>query len=290
MRSYVVQPGDTPAKIASRENMAGCPKCSIDLVRANPHKPTVRHPNGFLTFRELRVGETLRLPDKWWSKEFDALPPEYFKALPHPDGVTPSKLGALAAGVLGSYSQLDAAMMAVSSLATKDDRSFYADLDGAASLVDESVREAYAKPTAAQLAITVRTATDRARLRNLDFGIALDVGDRVAATTARLDAQSSLSAALGAARITLQMLYSASPNYDIEIGDVVINPKPIPSPTPAPTPTPAPAPAPVPTPAPVSLVHRGPSTAALLTFSLIGATLVGGAIYLTTQPGKNLFR
>lgn len=69
--------------------MAGCPRCSRDLVRANPHKTTHTWPNGYITFEELRVGEVLNLPDKWWSKEFDELPPSYFAALPHPDGVTP---------------------------------------------------------------------------------------------------------------------------------------------------------------------------------------------------------
>lgn len=45
-------------------------------------------PNGFRTFRTLHLGETLNVPDKWFTKEFDALPPSYFAALPHPDGVT----------------------------------------------------------------------------------------------------------------------------------------------------------------------------------------------------------
>ncbi len=86
MRNYVVQPGDSPAKIAIQ--FAGCPRCTIDLIRANAHKPAVRHPNGFLSFQDLSVGEKLVLPDKWFSKEFDELPPSYFAALPHPDGVT----------------------------------------------------------------------------------------------------------------------------------------------------------------------------------------------------------
>jgi hypothetical protein len=74
------------------------------LIAANPHKETVVFPNGFVTFKELRVGETLHLPDKWWSKEFDELPPSYFAALPHPDGVTPPKsiAGALGDDMVGS--------------------------------------------------------------------------------------------------------------------------------------------------------------------------------------------
>ena len=89
MRSYVVQPGDSPAKIASQSDMAGCPKCARDLIFANPHKDRVTHPNGFVTFRDLRAGERLWLPDKWFSAEFETLPPSYFKALPYADGVTP---------------------------------------------------------------------------------------------------------------------------------------------------------------------------------------------------------
>jgi hypothetical protein len=96
MRLHEVQPGDSPASIAIAH--VGCPKCAIDLVRANPHKETVTHPNGFVTFKDLHVGENLNLPDKWWSKEFDELPPSYFAALPHPDGVTPPKVPT---GVLG---------------------------------------------------------------------------------------------------------------------------------------------------------------------------------------------
>jgi hypothetical protein len=91
VRTYVVQPGDSPARIAIQ--FAGCPRCAIDLTTSNPHKPTVIHPNGFKTFRDLRVGETLSLPDKWFSEEFDRLPPSYFARLPHSDGVTPGAVG-----------------------------------------------------------------------------------------------------------------------------------------------------------------------------------------------------
>jgi hypothetical protein len=89
MRLHEVQPGDSPASIAIAH--VGCPKCAVDLVRANAHKETVTYPNGFVTFKELHVGEQLNLPDKWWTKEFDELPPSYFAALPHPNGVTPPK-------------------------------------------------------------------------------------------------------------------------------------------------------------------------------------------------------
>jgi len=71
--------------------MAGCPKCSRDLVLANPHKETVAHPNGFLTFKEMRAGEVLNLPDKWFDGTLDQMPVSYFASLPHADGITPGK-------------------------------------------------------------------------------------------------------------------------------------------------------------------------------------------------------
>jgi hypothetical protein len=71
--------------------MAGCPKCAIDLIRANSHKRTRTLPNGYVTFEELRAGEKLMLPDKWFNGELDAMPPEYFAALPYADGVTPGR-------------------------------------------------------------------------------------------------------------------------------------------------------------------------------------------------------
>jgi hypothetical protein len=69
--------------------MAGCPKCARDLIDANPHKPSVVHPNGFRSFRELQVGEQLLLPEKWFNGELDRMPQSYFNALPYADGVTP---------------------------------------------------------------------------------------------------------------------------------------------------------------------------------------------------------
>ncbi len=95
MRLYEVQAGDSPGSIAAAH--AGCPKCSRDLIAANPHKPIRRFPNGYVTFQELRIDEKLNLPDKWWSKEFDELPSSYFAALPNPDGVT---------GVGATYTEL----------------------------------------------------------------------------------------------------------------------------------------------------------------------------------------
>ena len=125
MRTYVVQPGDSPAKIASRDDMAGCPKCAVDLVRANPHKKSVRHANGFVTFKTLRVGEVLNLPEKWFNGEHDALPPEYFKALPYADGVThgvgatPSDTGMSAGEKLGITVVAAAAVIGITYAATE---------------------------------------------------------------------------------------------------------------------------------------------------------------------------
>lgn len=64
MRQYRVQDGDTPVAIAI--DFTGCPKCTRDLVLSNPQKGYVTYPNGFITFRELYVGEVLNLPDKWF--------------------------------------------------------------------------------------------------------------------------------------------------------------------------------------------------------------------------------
>ena len=71
--------------------MAGCPKCSRDLIAVNPHKKTRTYPNGFVTFVDLRPGEVLNLPEKWFDGSMDALPPEYYASLPYADGVTPGR-------------------------------------------------------------------------------------------------------------------------------------------------------------------------------------------------------
>jgi hypothetical protein len=89
VREYVVQPGDSPASIAAKDEHAGCPKCAKDLIDANRHKASVTYPNGFRTFRELRAGERLLLPDSWFNGELDRRPQAYFNSLPRHDGVTP---------------------------------------------------------------------------------------------------------------------------------------------------------------------------------------------------------
>ena len=210
MRVYEVQPGDSPASIAARPDMAGCPKCGVDLVHANPHKPAVVHPNGFTTFRELRAGEKLRLPDKWFSGELDRRPPAYFAALPYADGITPSTLGDAAAGVLGTFAALDVATAAVAALPALDDHSFNAAVGPASAQIDSSVSETFSgsNPTAATLAQQVRTATDWARQKNSDLSTALAAGDQAAATAARAEAQTALTTALAAAQVTLQVFYS----------------------------------------------------------------------------------
>jgi hypothetical protein len=195
--------------------MAGCPKCGgIDFVRANPHKESVVYPNGFTTFREIRVGEKLILPEKWFSKEFDELPPAYFSSLPHPDGVTPSKLGLAAAGILGDYSTLDAASSSVNSLLR--------DLSGAtgavalseivnnaAALIDKSVSEVTsANQTAAGYAQDARASTYWARKRGAEMAAATDAGDQAAADQARAEIQNVLSTAVGSARLALQSFYA----------------------------------------------------------------------------------
>ena len=112
MRTYVVRAGDSPASIAAQDHHAACPKCSVDLIRANPEKKTVRYPNGFVTFKDLRVGEVLRLPEKWFNGELDQMPNSYFAALPYADGVTPGVGQAPGPDVIGSAKAAVAAIVA----------------------------------------------------------------------------------------------------------------------------------------------------------------------------------
>lgn len=89
MRQYIVQPGDSPARIAAQ--MAGCPKCAVDLLAANPGKTRAQLGGGYETFASLGVGEVLALPDKWFDGTLDRLPQSYFDGLPAP---TDGHLGA----------------------------------------------------------------------------------------------------------------------------------------------------------------------------------------------------
>jgi hypothetical protein len=85
MRTYVVQPGESPASIAAK--FAGCPKCARDLVPVNQHKTSITLPNGYTEPLGLTPGETLNLPDKWFNGMLDTLPKSYFDNLPGPAGM-----------------------------------------------------------------------------------------------------------------------------------------------------------------------------------------------------------
>ena len=211
MRTYVVREGDSPASIAARDDMAGCPKCSLELPRVNRGKQTVTHPNGFITFRELRVGEVINLPDAWFHPAREHLPPAYYRILPHPDGVTRGSLG----GMLGDFPELDAAVAAVAQLAALDDTAFTRAVGETGTKVDTSVAEVYGStqsPDAAAKARAVKDATQWAWQRNRDLAAAVAAGDRAAVTRARLDIQNSLATALGNARLAILAHYpSAAP-------------------------------------------------------------------------------
>lgn len=211
MRQYVVQPGDSPASIAAQDQHAACPKCAIDLVMANPGKERVVYPNGFTTFKDLRAGEILDLPDKWFTAAFDQLSPAYFKVLPFADGKTRGSIGAL-----GDYPDLDVATSKVAALAAMDNATFANAVGDAGSAINAAVREAYGSPNtvAATAAQSVQAGTQWAWQRNQDLSAALAPGapiDVTATTQARLDIQNALSTALGNARVALNDFYGPSP-------------------------------------------------------------------------------
>lgn len=210
MRSYVVQPGDSPAKIAGRH--AGCPKCARDLVRANPHKPTLVAPNGFATFKTMRVGEKLNLPDKWASPRFDTFPSTYFAALPHADGVTVSKLHpAVVAGVLGDYSTLDLAATKIDSLPSLSDTEFADTAIEAADALSKSVQEVIPSSNGVAIgsALDTQALAFDARTRATGMQAALAVGSAVVA--ARTQIQSSLAVGLDKAHAALSSFYASPP-------------------------------------------------------------------------------
>jgi hypothetical protein len=135
VREYVVKYGDSPASIAAQDHHAGCPKCAKTLIEANSHLPTVTYPNGFKTFRELHVGQRLRLPDAWFDGTLDAQPQSYFNSLPRHDGVTP--------GVGQSHQSavdvIGAAQAVADAIAT--DPNFCASVAKAGSAVNTAVHE-----------------------------------------------------------------------------------------------------------------------------------------------------
>jgi len=97
VRVYTVREGDTPSSIAARDDMAGCRKCARDLILANPQRPHVQHPNGWLSFRTPLVpGEQLVIPEKWGDGTLDRLSKEYFASLP----ADPTGLGSMPSGDL----------------------------------------------------------------------------------------------------------------------------------------------------------------------------------------------
>lgn len=184
--------------------MAGCPKCAVDLVLANPHKKTRRMPNGFLTFEDLREGETINLPDKWFDGTLDRMPKIYFTALPYPDGATSSSLGDAAAGVVAGYSGLDTASVQVGALAVRGDQEFHATADGVGSQILAAIQETGA------LANNAAHGVEQARLRNIDLGAAIASGNQQAAFQARVATLETLSGALVEARHALDSFYGAA--------------------------------------------------------------------------------
>lgn len=221
---YVVQRGDTPASIAAKPEMAGCPKCARDLLSVNLHRNTVVYPNGFATFQDLREGETINLPAKWFNGDLDRRPKAYFAALPYHDGVTPGVGGP---GVLNDYATLDAASAAVAALAVMDDRTFNLAADAAGALVDQSIREAdgSASPGIAAYAQATHIATSWAKDQNTALSKALATGDAAAATVARQAVQTALSTALDSAHLALGAIYGDTPpsNVDVVIGPVKLD-------------------------------------------------------------------
>lgn len=186
--------------------MAGCPRCARDLIAANAHKQVIVHPNGFRTFKELRAGEKLRLPDRWFDGSMDHLPPAYFASLPHHDGVTPGAHGV--SGALG-----DAASDAVSALAQLDDRMFSAAVDPAITLVEQSVIMADGNPNPgiAAYASATHIAANAARQRNQDLISAINLGDQAGASRARLDVQNDLLTAVDTAGLALKAMLPGTP-------------------------------------------------------------------------------
>lgn len=194
--------------------MAGCPKCSVDLLRANPHKPTVDYPNGFSTFASLAPGEVLNLPEKWFNGDLDSRPTAYFAALPYADGVTPSTLGAAAAGVLADYAALDVASAKVGELAALGDKEFNAAVNDTAASVDAAVQDVGGTGSpaiyAAPYAQDTRKATGRARQSNGDLTAAISAGSD-SSFNIRNDILHDFANALASARLALQAFYGDAP-------------------------------------------------------------------------------
>jgi hypothetical protein len=211
MRTYIVQAGDSPANIASKPEMAGCPKCaSRDLVPANPHKETVIHPNGFVTFKSLRVGEKLNLPDKWFEPGFDLLPPAYFGSLPYADGVTPSPFGELAPVVLRDFKALDVAADKVRALLSADNEAFARHADHAATAIHDAIQPALASSiaSAVQYAQAAESSLKRVIQRAQMLRMSLEMHATEFPAKARADVQNALADALSHAQHAIRDLYA----------------------------------------------------------------------------------
>ena len=294
MQTYEVHPNDSPASIAAR--YAGCMKCSRDLVHANPHKPTVTMPNGFVTFRDLRIGETLNLPDKWFNGELDMLPAAYFAALPYADGVTPGVQGitpAMPSG-LGDQAALASAQALVNAMPAMDDPTFSNAVGNTGTAIDQAVGEAYGSPNAqaAQAAQDVQIGTQWAWNRNADLaaligGGASSQGPGDSIQQAREDIFNALNTALGNAQIALTAL--ATPAAPPAPGPVV---------RPAPARPPSPRPGPIAVRCPAGTTWNGSacvapqppggmSTAAVVGIGLLGAAAVGGVAYVAMRRRKS---
>jgi hypothetical protein len=202
--------------------MAGCPRCARDLVAVNAHKLAVVHPNGFRSFKDLRVGERLNLPDRWFDGSMDHLPPSYFAALPHHDGMTPS----VAHGVFGLS---DPASDAVTALAQLDDRAFSYGVLPAALIIDQSVSAADSSDNLgiAAYAQATHIGTNAARQRNQDLIKAIGASNQAAASQARLDIQNDLLTAVSSAQLALQAVGGAQTDPGsvlVDIGQATIDP------------------------------------------------------------------
>jgi hypothetical protein len=266
MNTYVVQVGDTPASIAARDEMAGCPKCALDLVKANPHKESVTHPNGYKTFSSLLAGEELNIPEKWSNGELDRRPPVYFAALPYPDGVTPSTLGDAATGVLADYAAIDAITSQISALPQMNDQEFAMTATLLGNMIDQAVAQASSVPQAQNAG----AAAEWVRGRALQMAGSIINNDTAAIANARSEIQNVLLTGLDSAREALQTYYAQIP----------------PTPTPAPHAAPHPSPPDViPTPTP-SAPEPGLSTGDMFGYGLLVASVAGGAVYLAARPRR----
>jgi hypothetical protein len=195
MRVYVVRPGDSPAKIASMDEHASCPKCAIDLVRANaPPKEVIVHPNGFLTFRELRVGERLRLPEKWFEPRFELLPPAYFASLPYADGVTPSPFGDMAVVILHDFKVLDVAADRLEALSRMDDATFAKSVGPVAEAISTAADPAFDHSDGLQFALAAQQDIRNAMPHGQAFSTFAAAG--LAAPNARISVMEALSSGL----------------------------------------------------------------------------------------------